>query len=422
MKNPFFLITVFIVGCIQQPKTIHQLESEKNRNTPVVNISKVRLGLDLLFDEKIKLIRNKSIALVTNHSGLDSNGIPNFKRLMNQKDVDLKIIFSPEHGLFGEAAAGEKINYNGTLKEFPKIVSLYGNTRKPTIDQLSGIDIIIYDIQDVGARFYTYISTLGLVMEVAAEMGIEILVLDRPNIINGVEIEGPILDISNQSFVGYYPIPIRYGLTVGELATMIKGEKWINGTPELTVIKMKNWKRNYWFDEINGKWIKPSPNIPNLETAILYPGMCLLEATNINEGRGTTKPFKRFGSPWLNNQKLAIELNNLNLPGVAFKPITFIPIDIKGMANNPKYENQICNGVELIITNRNDFNSVNTGIKIISLISRFHSEKFEINESNMNRLWGKKNFQKIINSNGEFTNNELIKTFQELSKKYHFYD
>ena len=339
MKNPFFLITVFIVGCIQQPKTIHQLESEKNRNTPVVNISKVRLGLDLLFDEKIKLIRNKSIALVTNHSGLDSNGIPNFKRLMNQKDVDLKIIFSPEHGLFGEAAAGEKINYNGTLKEFPKIVSLYGNTRKPTIDQLSGIDIIIYDIQDVGARFYTYISTLGLVMEVAAEMGIEILVLDRPNIINGVEIEGPILDISNQSFVGYYPIPIRYGLTVGELATMIKGEKWINGTPELTVIKMKNWKRNYWFDEINGKWIKPSPNIPNLETAILYPGMCLLEATNINEGRGTTKPFKRFGAPWLHNQKLAIELNNLNPRDSEFSNMSKLTEKIKSLNNYQFDEN-----------------------------------------------------------------------------------
>ena len=422
MKNPFFLITVFIVGCIQQPKTIHQLESEKNRNTPVVNISKVRLGLDLLFDEKIKLIRNKSIALVTNHSGLDSNGIPNFKRLMNQKDVNLKIIFSPEHGLFGEAAAGEKVNYNGTLKEYPKIVSLYGNTRKPTIDQLSGIDIIIYDIQDVGARFYTYISTLGLVMEVAAEMGIEILVLDRQNIINGVEIEGPILDISNQSFVGYYPIPIRYGLTVGELATMIKGEKWINGTPELTVIKMKNWKRNYWFDEINGKWIKPSPNIPNLETAILYPGMCLLEATNINEGRGTTKPFKRFGAPWLHNQKLAIELNNLNLPGVAFKPITFIPIDIKGMANNPKYKNQVCNGVEMMITNRNNYNSVNTGIAVISLISKFHSDKFEINASSMNRLWGKNNFPNILNSNGKSINNEQIRIFQELSKKYYFYD
>jgi len=422
MNKVFLLITLFAIGCTQQPKSIHQLESEKNRNKPIVNLSKVELGLDVLFDEKIELIKNKSIALITNHSGLDNNGIPNYKRLMDQKDVDLKIIFSPEHGLFGEAAAGEKVNYNGRLEDLPPIVSLYGSIRKPTIDQLSGVDLIIYDIQDVGARFYTYISTLGLVMEVASELGIQVLVLDRPNIINGVAVEGPLLDLSNQSFVGYYPIPIRYGLTIGELAAMIKGEKWISGSPELLVIKMKNWKRNYWFDEINSLWTNPSPNIPNLETAILYPGMCLLEATNVNEGRGTTKPFKRFGAPWINNQKLAVELNNLNLPGVVFKPITYIPIDIKGMANNPKYKNQVCNGVEIMITNRNNYNSVNTGIAVISLISKFHSDKFEINAPSMNRLWGKNNFPNILNSNGKSTNNEQIRIFQELSKKYYFYD
>ena len=180
--------------------------------------------------------------------------------------------------------------------------------------------------------------------------------------------------------------------------------------------------RNYWFDDINSLWTNPSPNIPNLETAILYPGMCLLEATNVNEGRGTTKPFKRFGAPWINNQKLAVELNNLNLPGVVFKPITYIPIDIKGMANNPKYKNQVCNGVEMMITNRNNFNSVNTGIAVISLISKFHSDKFEINAPSMNRLWGKNNFPNILNSNGKSTNNEQIRIFQELSKKYYFYD
>ena len=422
MNKVFLLITLFSIGCTQQPKSIHHLESEKNRNKPIVNLSKVELGLDVLFDEKIELIKNKSIALITNHSGLDNNGIPNYKRLMDQKDVDLKIIFSPEHGLFGEAAAGEKVNYSGRLEDLPPIVSLYGSIRKPTIDQLSGVDLIIYDIQDVGARFYTYISTLGLVMEVASELGIQVLVLDRPNIINGVEIEGPILDTSNQSFVGYYPIPIRYGLTIGELAAMIKGEKWISGSPELLVIKMKNWKRNYWFDEINSLWTNPSPNIPNLETAILYPGMCLLEATNVNEGRGTTKPFKRFGAPWINNQKLAVELNNLNLHGVVFKPITYIPIDIKGIAKNPKYKNQVCNGVEMMITNRNNFNSVNTGIAVISLISKFHSDKFEINAPSMNRLWGKNNFPNILNSNGKSTNNEQIRIFKELSKKYYFYD
>ena len=420
MKGFFFLSSLVITACVPQPKSIHQVDSENNPFDTINNLSQVRIGLDILLEEKLDLIKNKSIALVTNHSGLDKNGVPNYKRLMIQKDVKLKIIFSPEHGLFGEAADGEKVNYNGQLNTLPPVASLYGNSRKPKKEQLEGVDVIIYDIQDVGARFYTYISTLGQIMEVASQQGIPIMVLDRPNPITGIKIEGPILDLKNQSDVGYYPIPIRYGLTIGELAKMIIGEKWIDATPELIIVPMLGWQRGHWMDEINTNWVNPSPNIPDLETAIAYPGMCLFEATNINEGRGSKKPFKRFGAPWINKQKLSIELNNLNLAGVVFKPISYIPIDIKGVANNPKYENQVCNGIEIIITNRNDYNSVNTALSILSIISKEFPGSFEINKSRMKKLWGKENFLDSLQSNGVF--DVSLDNFNDASKKYHLYD
>ena len=229
----------------------------------MVNLSSVKLGLDVLLDEKIELITNKNIGLVTNNSGIDSKGISNFERLMRTKNITVKVIFSPEHGLFGEAAAGEKVNYDGQIKTLPKVISLYGNNRKPTDIQLEGVDIIIYDIQDIGARFYTYISTLGLVMESAAKSGINVLVLDRPNPITGNITEGPTLDLKYQTFVGYYPIPTRYGLTVGELALMINNEKWIEYQPQLEIIKMKGWTKDLWYDQTKLPWIKPSPNIPD---------------------------------------------------------------------------------------------------------------------------------------------------------------
>ena len=251
-----------------------------------------RTGLDNLLNHDLDKIRGEKIALVTNQTGIDRKGTPNYQRLMVIDDVHLKKIFSPEHGLFGEAAAGEKIHYSESLNDLPEVISLYGKIKKPSPEMLQGVSLIIYDIQDVGARFYTYITTLGLVMEAAAENGIPVLVLDRPNPLGGEKIEGPIMDIDYQSFVGYYPIPIRYGMTIGELAKMIVGEKWIRAIPELDVIEMSGWDRSMYFDDTRLTWVKPSPNIPDIETAIIYSGMCLVEGTNISEGRGTDHPFK----------------------------------------------------------------------------------------------------------------------------------
>lgn len=374
------------MSCTVPQKSIHRPSS----------VNKVLAGLDVLLDYRLDEIEGKSIGLVTNQSGVDHDGRPNFERLLALEKVNLKIIFSPEHGFYGEAANGEKVDYGGELRVLPPLVSLYGKNRKPNPESMRGLDLIIYDIQDIGARFYTYISTLGMVMEAAAEAGIPVLVLDRPNPITGDHVEGPPLNLDYQSFVGYYPIPIRYGLTVGEIARMISGEKWISKIPVLKVIPMRGWSRNLWFDQTDLIWKKPSPNIPDLMTAIIYPGLCLLEATNISEGRGTRHPFKWIGAPWIDGKLLAAKLNDLHIPGLVFKPITFIPQEIKGMAFNPKFEGRECGGVEIMLIDRNLFNSVYAGLAIILKIQELYPQQVEFNISSVKRLWGDSNFPRDL--------------------------
>ncbi len=407
------ILTIHIIVSLTYPKqhqaSIHQeqLKKFKNKPSPVTDKVKVKTGLDILLDERINILKNKSIALVTNHTGIDHSGIPNYKRLMEINGVKIKVIFSPEHGLFGEASAGEKISYNKIETDLPKIISLYGKIRKPTNEMLSGVDIIIYDIQDIGSRFYTYITTLGLVMEAAGERKIPVLVLDRPNPIRGDIIDGPILDINFRTFVGYYPIPIRYGGTIGDLAQKIIIEKWISPIPKLTVIPLKGWEKNYWFDETDLIWVAPSPNIPDLETAIIYPGMCLIEGTNISEGRGTPSPFKWVGAPWIDGIDLSQKLNKLDLPGVVFIPKSFVPISIPGKSENPKHKEKKCGGVEIQITNRNIYNSVKSGVIMLFTLYELNKEKIKFHEKHLNRLWGNDNLLNSIRS-GQTVNNFLL--------------
>ena len=387
------------INC-QQTKTdmgIHQSQSIyfKNKPEPLTEKIKVLNGIDVLLKKKIHFIQSRKIALVTNHSGVDKNLVPNYKRLMEVEDVELKVIFSPEHGLFGESEAGEKINYT-ELKELPKVISLYGGTRKPSAEMLDGVNLIIYDIQDIGARFYTYISTLGLVMEAGAELGIPVLVLDRPNPIRGDIIEGPILDIKYQSFVGQYPIATRYGGTVGELAKKIIKNKWITSLPELEIIKMEGWQPNAWFDQTDLPWVAPSPNIPDLKTAIIYPGMCLFEGTNVSEGRGTPNPFKWIGAPWIDGKKLSQTLNNFKLPGVVFVPKSFIPVEIPGKSENPKFKNQKCHGIEVWVTDRDQYKSIDVGVLTLFSIYNMYPNDIKIRESGLNRLWGSSELYKKL--------------------------
>ena len=383
-----FIVLISNLLFAQIHESIHQIQSKyySSISSPPVDKVHIKTGLDILLDKKRNLIIGKTIALVTNQTGIDQDENPNYKRLMELEKTNLKIIFSPEHGLFGEA--DQEVIYDDEIDNLPKVYSLYGTVRKPTKEMLDGIDIIIYDIQDIGSRFYTYISTLGLVMEAAAELSIPIIVLDRPNPIRGDIVEGPILDLEYQSFIGKYPIPIRYGWTVGELAEKIIQERWIRPTPELTVVPMEGWNTSLWYDETTLPWAKPSPNIPDLETALIYPGMCLLEGTNISEGRGTNHPFKWFGAPWIDSKNLSQELNNLKLSGIVFVPKSFTPKSIPGVADKPKYENQLCHGIEIRIIDRNKFNSVKTGVNILKTINEMYPDSLIIKEKRLNKLWG----------------------------------
>ena len=416
MKSLIPYLLILVLGCSGN-KINNTFERSSLNDDP----QSVILGLDVLFDEKINLIKNKNIALVTNQSGVDKEGRFNYLKFLEYDNVNLKVIFSPEHGLFGEAAAGKKLDYD-KLDDMPQVISLYGNKKRPSKNDLKDIDIIVYDVQDVGSRFYTYITTLGYVMEVASQTKIKIIVLDRPNPIKGNLVEGPLLNMDYQSFVGNYPIPIRYGLSIGELAKMMVGEKWIKGAPKLSVIKMKNWNRNQWYDETGLAWIKPSPNIPDLNTALIYPGMCLLEATNINEGRGTDKPFKRFGAPWIDNAKLSNRLNEIKMPGVEFKPVTYIPTDIVGMAINPTFKNKICKGIEIKIIDRDIYQSVQIGLKIISILRDEYPNKFVINDERMISLLGVDELNIFNEVPVELKTIFSVRDFIETSKKYFLYN
>ena len=392
-KILFILILLTRVSVAGNPQNntvgIHKIQSMyyQTNKIPISEKLTVFNGIDILLEKKLHFIQSRTIALVTNHTGIDRDGIPNYERLMKVDGVDLKVIFSPEHGLFGEAENGQKINYKD-LEKLPKVISLYGGTKKPNASMLSGINLIIYDIQDIGSRFYTYITTLGLVMEAAAELNIPVLVLDRPNPIRSDIVEGPVLDLNFKSFVGNYPIPTRYGGTVGELAESIVHNKWIHPIPKLDVIKVEGWQPDAWFDQTDLIWIPPSPNIPTIETAIVYPGMCIIEATNISEGRGTPNPFTWIGAPWINGNKLSQALNNFQLPGVVFTPKTFTPVKIPRVSEKPKYENKKCYGIEIWITDRNIYNSVDTGVLTLFSIYNMFPNKVEIKKDNLSRLWG----------------------------------
>jgi len=397
---PIFTLMVVILVAVnnnQKKAGIHQIQSMyyKSLKDPILEKLNVQNGIDILLTKKLHYIQSRKIALVTNHSGIDKNGVPNYERLMNIENVELKVIFSPEHGLFGEAADGEKIKYEN-IEKLPKVISLYGGIRKPSAEMLEGVNLVVYDIQDIGARFYTYISTMGLVMEVAAELNIPVLILDRPNPIRSDIQEGPLLNLDYRSFVGYYPIPIRYGSTAGELAESIIKHKWISPLPELEVIKVEGWQPNAWYDQTDLIWVPPSPNIPTLETAIIYPGFCLIEATNISEGRGTPNPFKWIGAPWIDGQKLSQALNNFQLPGVVFIPKSFTPVRIPGKSEKPKFQNQKCNGIEIWLTDRNLYRSIDTGVLTLFTIYNMYPEKTKIREKGLNLRWGNNDlYQKI---------------------------
>lgn len=349
---------------------------------------KFKLGIDVLVDNKFAELQGKRVAIITNQTGLDSHGNHIADLVFNAAGVELVALFGPEHGIRGDIEGGYEIKDQKDPKTGVPIISIYGSANKPTPEMLQGIDALIFDIQDVGARFYTYISTMSLCLEAAAENDIEFIVLDRPNPITGTIVEGPILEDEYKSFVGIHRIALRHGMTVGELARMFNDEGWLaNGVrATLKVIPMENWRRDSWYGELELSWIKPSPNMTSPMTALLYPGMGLLESCNISEGRGTTKPFENIGAPWLNHVELTRALKDKGVTGIAIDTISYVPVDLPGAAMNPKYEGQLCRGLSLSVTDSRHFPAVAFGVRLICEIKKLHPDKFAWNSPRSPRL------------------------------------
>ena len=387
----------------------------------------VTTGLDNLSDFR-DIFKGKRIGIITNHTAYNSNNKHIADIFQNLPNTELKALFGPEHGIRGKEAAGFKIdNEIDPLNNIP-IYSLYGKTRKPTAEMLEDIDMLIFDIQDIGARFYTYIYTMSLAMEAAAENSIPFVVLDRPNPINGIDVEGNILEQSYATFVGLYPIPVRHGMTIGELAKMFNKEGWLQNSvqAELKIIPMKNWKREMWYDQTGLMWRSPSPNIPDLDVATVYPGTCLFEGTNISEGRGTYQPFLRIGAPWFLKDQFSVINKLIELPGVLFGPITFVPKSIPDMSPHPKYKDTQLTGISLSITNRNNFRPYLTGIMLVQYFYQANTENFKWRETHFDRLCGTAKIRELIIEGKDITEikewlNKDLESFLTIRNKYLLY-
>ncbi|MCA1577597.1 MAG: DUF1343 domain-containing protein [Acidobacteria bacterium] len=348
-------------------ETIRALQQFAPRNEGSATSVKVLTGIDVLERDNFKQLAGMRIGLVTNHTGRNREGRPTIDVLNNAPGVKVVALFAPEHGIRG--LADEKISDSKDEATGLPIYSLYGETRRPKAEQLKDLDALVYDIQDVGARFYTYISTLGHVLEEAAKVKLPVFVLDRPNPIGGVEVEGPVADKDKLSFISYHTIPTRHGLTIGELGQLFNRQRNIGA--DLRVIKMDGWRRTMWFDETNLTWINPSPNMRSLTEATLYPGVGLLETTNVSVGRGTDTPFEIVGAPWIQGNELADFLNQRGIPGVRFVPVRFTP-------NASVFKNEACGGVNIIITDRIAFRPLVTGIEMALALRTLYPNDWKI--------------------------------------------
>jgi uncharacterized protein YbbC (DUF1343 family)/CubicO group peptidase (beta-lactamase class C family) len=337
----------------------------------------VASGIDVLRASGFALLRGKRVGLVTNHTGVARDGATTIDLLHDAKDVTLVRLFSPEHGIRGilDAAVPSTTDEKTGLT----IYSLYGDTRRPNAAMLEGLDTIVIDLQDIGARFYTYTTTMAYVMEEAARRKIAVVVLDRPNPINGFQIEGPTIDRAALAFTSYFPMPVRHGMTLGELARLFNGENRIGA--DLTVVAAKNWVRDQWFDSTGLPWVNPSPNMRNLVQATLYPGIGAIEGSNVSVGRGTDTPFEQIGAPWIDGVALSDALNARNLPGIRFYAVKFTP-------SASKYANEECGGVFMVVTDRLAIHPVRVGLEIAALLHKLYSVKYQLETTE--RLFGLK--------------------------------
>jgi uncharacterized protein YbbC (DUF1343 family) len=327
-------------------------------------------GVDVLAAEGFAPLRGKRVAVITNHTGIDRSGRRTIDLLHQAPGVTLAAVFTPEHGLAGKADA-KVANSRDTATGLP-VYSLYGDSLRPKPETLKGLEAIVFDVQDAGVRFYTYMSTMAYAMEAAARRGIEFYVLDRPNPITAEAVAGPVLDPDLKGFTAYFPMPVRHGMTLGELARMFNDENGIGA--RLTVVPMRGYRRDMWFDETGRPWVNPSPNLRSLHQAILYPGVALSEASNVSVGRGTATPFELLGAPWVEGERLTDELRGRQIPGVRFAAARFTP-------EGGPYRGQACEGVRLSVVDRDRLDPVGMGVEILSALYRLYPVVFRIDSA-----------------------------------------
>ena len=364
--------------------SVNDLVNNESNKTGIARIDcgmPVLAGVDVLERDQFRQLTGQRVGLITNQTGRNRTGVSTAELLHLAPNVNLVALFSPEHGWEGqldESKIGDSVDAKTGLKIFSLYGEThYGETHKPSAEMLSEVDTLVFDIQDIGTRFYTYISTMGEAMQAASESGKHFVVLDRPNPINGVDVAGPMLDHNAESFVGFHQLPVRHGMTMGEIAMLLKGELKLE--LDLQVVRCEGWHRQDYWERTNLTWINPSPNMRSLTQALLYPGVGLLETTNVSVGRGTDTPFEVLGAPWIDGMELAARLNTRQLPGVIFIPIKFTP-------NSSKFAGQACAGINIAITDRKVFEPVRCGLEIACQLRSLYPKAWET--KNFNRLLG----------------------------------
>ncbi len=381
----------------------------------------MKLGLDIFLERAYKSFEGKRIGLVTNMTGVNQVLVPSIDLFYEHSGVFLTALYAPEHGIRGDAKEGETVKSTTDPYTNLPVFSLYGETKKPTENMLDMVDVLVFDLQDIGARYYTFIYTMAYLMEACQDHGKQFVVLDRPNPISGEALEGNLVEENVRSFVGLLPIPNRHGMTVGELSLLFKYE--FGYSCDLTVIQMEGWRRHMYFDDTGLFWVSPSPNTTNIDMTTLYPGTCLFEGTNLSEGRGTTRPFEVVGAPFMDGYKLARAFNEKNVPGILARPTSFIP-------TYQKYKDDVCNGIQLHIANRYEVNAFKTGVLLLEIVAQLYPNQFEFTQHTNGKYFfdllagTKKLKDDIVNgrSTAFFSEcNEQLKGFQENREPYLLY-
>lgn len=385
----------------------------------------IKTGLENFLENHLDLVQGKRLGLLVNQTSVDSRG-HHIVDLLSEHAQIVTVLFGPEHGFMGDVEDAAEIE--DTVYNNIQLYSLYGEFLSPTPNMLKDVDVLVYDIQDVGVKFYTFISNLFLAMHAAKRDNIPVIVLDRPNPVNATIVSGSITNPAFSSFVGVLPLPIRYGMTVGEIAALFNSESYggFSLGIDLTVIPMTGYKRAMWYDETGIPWVLPSPNMPTLETAVIYPGMCLMEGTNLSEGRGTDSPFLTIGAPYINSKDWLEAIPEEALEGAKAEPIDFLPQSIPGVVTTPKYNDKKCHGLHFTVLDREKLEPIKLAVAVLCAAQKLYPEQFEMTKY-LDKLWGNEDLRAMVSEGHSYqtimeTCKPGIDRFKKVRKKYLRYD